>query len=57
VTDGHRVFGIYRLSVILASGRYAMIYDGIGFSLVLRKPERLHSARNDLRSEAHLTHK
>ncbi len=34
VTDGRRVAGIYRRSVMLASGRYAMLDDGMGFSLV-----------------------
>ncbi|HFP9222555.1 TPA: relaxase/mobilization nuclease domain-containing protein [Raoultella planticola] len=37
-TDGQRVAGIYRRSVMLASGRYAMLDDGIGFSLVPWKP-------------------
>ncbi len=36
--DGQRVAGIYRRSVILASGRYAMLDDGTGFSLVPWKP-------------------
>ncbi|BEG76399.1 MULTISPECIES: relaxase/mobilization nuclease domain-containing protein [Alcaligenaceae] len=34
VADGQRVAGIYRRSVMLASGRYAMLDDGLGFSLV-----------------------
>ncbi|HHA2574946.1 TPA: relaxase/mobilization nuclease domain-containing protein [Stenotrophomonas maltophilia] len=34
VADGQRVVGIYRRSVMLASGRYAMLDDGMGFSLV-----------------------
>ncbi len=34
VVDGQRAAGIYRRSVMLASGRYAMIHDGKGFSLV-----------------------
>ena len=34
VVDGQRVAGIYRRSVMLASGRYAMLDDGMGFSLV-----------------------
>jgi type IV secretory pathway VirD2 relaxase len=38
VVDGQRVAGIYRRSVILASGRFAMLDDGIGFSLVPWKP-------------------
>ena len=38
VTDGQRVAGIYRRSVMLASGRYAMLDDGKGFSLVPWRP-------------------
>ena len=38
VTDGQRVAGIYRRSVMLASGRYAMLDEGLGFSLVPWKP-------------------
>ena len=38
VTDGQRVAGIYRRSVMLASGRYAMLDDGIGFSLAPWRP-------------------
>jgi len=36
--DGQRVAGIYRRSVMLASGRYAMLDDGKGFSLVPWRP-------------------
>jgi type IV secretory pathway VirD2 relaxase len=36
--DGERVTGIYRRSLQLASGRFAMLDDGIGFSLVPWKP-------------------
>lgn len=36
--EGQRVSGIYRRSVQLASGRYALLDDGIGFSLVPWKP-------------------
>lgn len=36
--EGQRVAGIYRRSVMLASGRYAMLDDGVGFSLVPWKP-------------------
>ena len=36
--DDQRVAGIYRRSVMLASGRYAMLDDGMGFSLVPWKP-------------------
>jgi hypothetical protein len=38
VADGQCVAGIYRRRVMLASGRYAMLDDGIGFSLVPWKP-------------------
>ncbi len=38
LADGQRVAGIYRRSVMLASGRYAMLDDGMGFSLVPWKP-------------------
>jgi hypothetical protein len=38
LADGQRVGGIYRRSVMLASGRYAMLDDGMGFSLVPWKP-------------------
>ncbi|HBP5573621.1 relaxase/mobilization nuclease domain-containing protein [Pseudomonas aeruginosa] len=38
MADGRRVAGIYRRSVMLASGRYAMLDDAIGFSLVPWKP-------------------
>ena len=38
VADGQRVSGIYRRNVMLASGRYAMLDDGMGFSLVPWKP-------------------
>jgi hypothetical protein len=38
VADGERVTGTYRRNVQLASGRFAMIDDGMGFSLVPWKP-------------------
>lgn len=38
LADGQRVTGVYRRSVMLASGRYAMLDDGMGFSLVPWKP-------------------
>ncbi len=38
VGDGQRVAGIYRRNVVLASGRYAILDDGKGFSLVPWKP-------------------
>ena len=38
LADGERVTGVYRRSVQLASGRFAMLDDGMGFSLVPWKP-------------------
>lgn len=38
VADGDRVTGIYRRSVLLVSGRYAMLDDGLSFSLVPWRP-------------------
>jgi hypothetical protein len=38
VADGERVTGIYRRNMQLASGRFAMLDDGVGFSLVPWKP-------------------
>ena len=38
VTGGGRVTGVYRRSVQLASGRFALLDDGMGFSLVPWKP-------------------
>ena len=36
--DGERISGVYRRSMQLASGRFALLDDGIGFSLVPWKP-------------------
>ena len=36
--DGDRITGTYRRSVQLASGRFAMLDDGVGFSLVPWRP-------------------
>lgn len=38
VTDGQRVAGIYRRSIMLASGRYALLDNSVEFSLVPWKP-------------------
>ncbi len=38
VKDGESVRGVYRRSVMLTSGRFAMLDDGVGFSLVPWKP-------------------
>ena len=36
--EGERVSGVYRRNVLLASGRFAMLDDGMGFTLVPWKP-------------------
>ena len=36
--DGEHVTGVYRRSLMLASGRFAMLDDGIGFTLVPWRP-------------------
>ena len=36
--DGERISGLYRKRVALASGRFAMIDDGLGFQLVPWRP-------------------
>jgi type IV secretory pathway VirD2 relaxase len=38
ITEGERVSGVYRQRVVLASGRFAMIDDGLGFTLVPWSP-------------------
>ena len=38
VKDGIRVSGVYRQSVALASGRFALLSDGLGFELVPWRP-------------------
>jgi type IV secretory pathway VirD2 relaxase len=38
VKDGSRVSGVYRQSLSLASGRFAMLSDGMGFELVPWRP-------------------
>lgn len=38
IADGGRVTGIYRRTVLLASGTFAMLDDGMGFSLVPWRP-------------------
>jgi type IV secretory pathway VirD2 relaxase len=37
-TEGEHVAGVYRRRVILASGRFAMLEDGLGFQLVPWRP-------------------
>ncbi len=36
--DGQRAAGIYRRSLTLASGKFAMLDDGIGFNLIPWRP-------------------
>jgi hypothetical protein len=36
--DGERVAGVYRRSLMLASGRFAMLDDGMGFTIVSWRP-------------------
>jgi type IV secretory pathway VirD2 relaxase len=38
VRDGERASGVYRRSIQLVSGRFAMLEDGLGFSLVPWRP-------------------
>lgn len=38
MVEGQKVVGIYRRGVMLASGRYVMLDDRMGFSLALWKP-------------------
>lgn len=38
VRDAERIDGVYRRSVLLASGRFAVLDDGMGFSLVPWRP-------------------
>jgi len=38
VADGARATGVYRRNVLLTSGRFAMLDDGMGFSLVPWRP-------------------
>ena len=42
LVEGGKVSGVYRRSVMLASGRFAMLDDGVGFSLVPWKPVLEH---------------
>src|SRR5208282_1570573 len=38
LVDGGRATGVYRRIVVAASGRFAMLDDGLGFSLVPWRP-------------------
>jgi hypothetical protein len=51
--DGQRVAGIYRRSVMLASGRYAMLDDGMGFMLgAMEAGDREEAGAADRRDDA-----
>jgi hypothetical protein len=50
--DGESVHGVYRRSIDLASGRFAMLDDGIGFSLVPWRPVMEEHLGRELRGIA-----
>jgi Protein of unknown function (DUF3363) len=50
--DGESVHGVYRGSIDLASGRFAMLDDGIGFSLVPWRPVMEEHLGRELRGIA-----
>jgi hypothetical protein len=50
--DGESVRGVYRRSIDLASGRFAMLDDGIGFSLVPWQPVMEEHLGRELRGIA-----
>jgi hypothetical protein len=53
--EGHVVNGVYRQRISLASGRFAMIDDGLGFSLVPWTPSlERHLGREVVGNCAHL---
>jgi hypothetical protein len=37
-TDGDRISGVYKRSLMLASGRFALLENGVGFALVPWRP-------------------
>lgn len=53
VADGQRVAGVYRRSIMLASGRYAMLGDRAEFSLVPWKPVIEHRVGQMLNATLH----
>lgn len=53
VADGQRVAGVYRRSIMLASGRYAMLGDRAGFILVPWKPVIEHRVGQMLSATLH----
>jgi hypothetical protein len=50
--DGESIRGVYRRSLDLASGRFAMLDDGIGFSLVPWRPVMDEHLGRELRGVA-----
>lgn len=48
-----RVAGVYRRSITLASGRYAMLEDRAGFSLVPWRPVIEHRVGQSLNATVH----
>ena len=50
--DGEPIRGVYRRSLDLASGRFAMLDDGIGFSLVPWRPVMEEHLGRELRGRA-----
>jgi hypothetical protein len=50
--DGESIRGVYRRSLDLASGRFAMLDDGIGFSLVPWRPVMEEHLGRELRGRA-----
>jgi type IV secretory pathway VirD2 relaxase len=53
VANGQRVAGVYRRSITLASGRYAMLEDRAGFSLVPWRPVIEHRVGQTLNATVH----
>ena len=53
ISDDQRVTGVYRRSVKLASGLYAMLDDGMGFSLVPWRPAIEHRMRQQVAAMVH----
>jgi hypothetical protein len=51
--EGERVTGVYRQRFDLASGRFAMIDDGLGFSLVPWSPSLERQLGRDVSGLAH----
>jgi hypothetical protein len=49
--DGESIRGVYRRSIDLASGRFAMLDDGIGFSLVPWRPVMEDHLGRELRDQ------